>query len=171
MRQERYQRYHKKSHKKTIWITLITVLVLIILGIIFFFPLNNTIRNISGGNDTASDNMVKNELIKKVDSTKNGDLAHDKRVDKAAATLKKTKMADIIAAANDQKKAATMLQQNSSLTTSQANAAAKKIFSDSKYDGLRQAVNSGNWYSAYKQYKTLSNNGSLTELRNSISTK
>lgn len=167
----RQERYHKKSHKKAIWLTLATLLVLIVLGVVFFFPLNNTFRSISGGNDTASDKLVKNELIKKVDSTKNGDLAHDKRVDKAAADLKKTKMSDIIDAANNQDKAATMLRQNSSLTSDQANAAAKKIFSDSKYDGLRQAVNSGNWYSAYNQYKTLSNDGSLTELKNSISDK
>ncbi|WP_125566576.1 hypothetical protein [Companilactobacillus insicii] len=171
MRQERYQRYHKKSHKKAIWITLITILVLIVLGIIFFFPLNNTVRNISGGNDTPSDKLVKNELIKKVASTKNGDLKHDQRVDKATDTLKKTKMSDIIQSANDRSKAIKLLQQNTSLTGSQSKTAVNKMFSDSKYDGLRQSVAKGNWYSAYNQYKTLSSDGSLTELKNSISTK
>ncbi|WP_125588959.1 hypothetical protein [Companilactobacillus jidongensis] len=167
----RQERYHKKSHKKAIWITLTTILVLIFLGIVFFFPLNNTVRSISGGNDTPSDKVVKNELIKKVDSTKNGDLKHDQKVDKATKALKKTKMSDIIQAANNQKKAASLLKKNTALTSSQADSATKKIFSDSKYNSLRQSVSNGNWYSAYKQYRTLSDNGALTKLKNSISTK
>lgn len=80
-------------------------------------------------------------------------------------------MSDIIQAANNQKKAASLLQKNSALTSSQANAATKAIFSNSKYNGLRQSVSNGNWYSAFKQYKALSNDGSLTKLKNSISTK
>jgi len=167
----RQERYHKKSHKKAIWITLATIVVLIVLGIVFFFPLNNTVRTISGGGDTPSDKIVKNELIKKVDSTRNGDLKHDQKIDKATKALRKTKMSDIIQAANNQKKAASLLQKNSALTSSQANAATKTIFSNSKYNGLRQSVSKGNWYSVFKQYKDLSNDGSLTKLKNSISNK
>ncbi|WP_125764996.1 hypothetical protein [Companilactobacillus hulinensis] len=171
MREERFRKYHKKSHKKAIWITLITIIVLIILGVVFFFPLNNAMRSVSGGNDTPSDKVVKNELVKKVSSTKNGDAEHDKKVEKAAAALKATKMSDIIKSANSEPDAAKLLQQNSSLSSSESKAAAKTIFSDSKYDGLRQAVSDGNWYSAYNQYKTLSSDGSLTNLKNSISDK
>lgn len=166
----RQERYHKKSHKKAIWITIITVLVLIVLGVIFFFPLNNAVRNISG-NDTPSDKLVKSELVKKVSSTKNGNAKHDAKVEKAEAALKDTKMSDIVKSANNESDAAKLLQKNSTLSSSESNAAAKTIFSDSKYDGLRQAINDGNWYSAYNQYKTLSNDGSLTSLRDSISNK
>ncbi|APX71784.1 hypothetical protein M5C72_01165 [Companilactobacillus allii] len=167
----RQERYHKKSHKKAIWITLITILVLIVLGIVFFFPLNNAVRNISGGNDTPSDKVVKSELVKKVSSTKNGNAKHDANVEKAATALKATKMSTIVNSANNESDAAKLLQKNSTLSSSESKAAAKTIFSDSKYDGLRQAVSSGNWYSAYNQYKTLSNDGSLTSLRDSISNK
>lgn len=164
----RQTRYNKKSHKKTILIIIITLVALIAIGVIFFFPLNNTVRNISGGNDTATDRMIKEELVRRVDTTKNGDPHHDKKVAKAVKSIKGTKISDIMKAANDQDKAAKELHNNTPLSSSASKEVAKKVFNDSRYDKLRQAVSSGNWYSAYNQYKELSNNGSLNELRNSI---
>lgn len=165
MRQAKYKR---KSHKK-IWLIVIALIVLIIaVGIIFFFPLNNTIRNMSGGKDTLSDKAIKNELVQKIESSENGDPNHDKKIMKAAKSLENTKMSSIMRAAGDQNKAAQELHDNTSLSTDESKKVAKKVFGDSNYDQLRQSVQNGNWYSAFKQYKRLSNDGSLTELKNSI---
>ncbi|MFD1417791.1 hypothetical protein [Companilactobacillus keshanensis] len=165
----RQTRYKEKSHKKGIILTLVTILVLIILCIVFFFPINNTIRNISGGNDTASDKLVKDELVKKVESTRNGDLQHDKKVSEVSEKLKNTKMSDIMKSAGNQSKAAKTLNENTTLSSSDSKKVAKEVFSNSKYAGLRKSVGDGNWYSAYNQYRSLSNDGSITELKNSIS--
>lgn len=164
----RQTRYKKRSHKK-IWLIVIALIVLILVGgIIFFFPLNNTIRNMSGGNDTLSDKAIKNELVQKIESSENGDPSHDKKILKAANSLKNTKMSSIMKAAGDQNKAAQELHDNTSLSKDESKKVAKKVFSDSNYDQLRKSVSNGNWYSAFKQYKRLSNDGSLTELKNSI---
>lgn len=165
----RQARHMKKSHKKRIWIIVVSVIALIAIGIIFFFPINNTVRDISGGNDTASDKLVKDELAKRIEATKTGDPKHDDKVNKAVDDLKKTRMSDIMKAAENQNKAATELHNNTSLSSSESKKVAKEIFSNSKYDKLRQSVNDGDWYSAYSQYKSLSNNGSIDELKNSLS--
>ncbi|WP_125715379.1 DUF4234 domain-containing protein [Companilactobacillus kedongensis] len=165
----RQTRYKKKSHKKAIIITLVTFFVLMIIGVVFFFPLNNAVRTISGGNDTTSDRLVKDELVKKVESTRNGDPQHDKKVSEVSKNLKNTRMSDIMKSAGDQSKAAKTLHENTALSSADSKKVAKEVFSDSKYDDLRKSVSDGNWYSAYNQYRSLSNDGSITELKNSIS--
>lgn len=158
---------HNKRSKKPLIITLVTIIVILMLGVVFFFPLNNAIRNVTG-NDTASDKVVKLELVKKVKSKKNGDATKDKKIDRAASILGKKKMSQIMSAANDQDKAANLIADSSSLSKEQAQKAAQKIFSDDSYSGLRKAISDGNWYQAYQQYQKLSNDGQLTQLQQDI---
>lgn len=158
---------HRRSNKKPLVITLIAIVVILILGVVFFFPLNNTIRNITG-NDTASDKVVKSELVKKVKSKKNGNPKRDEKIDRAASILGKKKMSEIMSAANDQKKTAALIEDSSSLSKEQSQKAAQEIFSNSDYTPLRKAVSDGNWYQAYQQYQKLSDDGALNQLQKAI---
>lgn len=158
---------HTKRSKKPLIITLVTIVIILVLGVVFFFPLNNAIRNVTG-NDTASDKVVKSELVKKVKSKKNGDPAKDKKIDRAASILGKKKMSQLMSAANDQDKAANFIADSSSLSKEQSQKAAQEIFSDDSYSGLRKAISDGNWYQAYQQYQKLSNDGQLTQLQQDI---
>jgi len=158
---------HRRKNRKPLIITLVSIVVILILCVVFFFPLNNVLRNTTG-NDTASDKVVKSELVKKVKSRKTGDPAKDKKIDRAATVLNKKKMSQIMAAANDQSKAANMIESSSSLTKDQSQKAAQEIFTNDSYSGLRDAISSGNWYQAYQQYQKLSNNGQLNQLQQDI---
>lgn len=120
------------------------------------------------GNDTASDKVVKSELVKKVKSRKTGDPATDKKIDRAASVIGKKKMSQIMSAANNQKQAATLIQNSSSLSKSQSQKAAQEIFTNDSYAGMRKAISDGNWYQAYQQYQKLSNNGEIDQLRQDI---
>lgn len=159
---------HRKSNKKPLIITLVSILVILVLCVVFFFPLNNAIRNITG-NDTASDKVVKSELVKKVKSKKNGNPQRDEKIDRAASILGKKKMSAIMSAANDQKKTASLIEDSSSLSKEQSQKAAAEIFSNEDYTPLRKAVSDGNWYQAYQQYQKLSDNGDLSQLQQNIS--
>ncbi|KRN98910.1 hypothetical protein [Companilactobacillus kimchiensis] len=158
---------HRKSNKKPIIITIVSILVVLVLCIVFFFPLNNVLRNATG-KDTASDKVVKSELVKKVKSRKTGDVAKDEKIDRAASVLNKKKMSQIMSAADNQKQAADLIENSSSLTKDQSEKAAQEIFSNDNYSGLRQAISDGNWYQAYQQYQKLSDNGQLNQLQQDI---
>lgn len=159
---------HSKKNKKPLIITLLSIVVILVLCVVFFFPLNNTIRNVTG-NDTASDKVVKSELVKKVKSKKNGDPTRDKKIDRAASALSDKKMSQIMSAADNQQKAANLIADSSSLSKEQSQKAAQEIFSNDKYSGLRSAISDGNWYQAYQQYQKLSNDGELNQLQQDIS--
>lgn len=158
---------HRKRSKKPLIITIVAILVILVLCVVFFFPLNNFIRNATG-NDTASDKVVKSELVKKVKSRKTGDPAKDKKIDRAASVLGKKKMSQIMSAADDQTKAATLIESSSSLSKEQSQKAAQEIFANDSYTAIRQAISSGNWYQAYQQYQKLSGNGQLNQLQQDI---
>ncbi|CAJ1192233.1 hypothetical protein CPR19088_GLDEOEPO_00362 [Companilactobacillus paralimentarius] len=158
---------HRRKSKKPLIITIVSILVILVLCVVFFFPLNNMIRNATG-NDTASDRVVKSELVKKVKSKKTGDATKDKKIDRAASVLGKKKMSQIMSAANDQTQAANLIESSSSLSKDQSQRAAQEIFSNDNYTALRQAVSSGNWYQAYQQYQKLSGNGQLNQLQQDI---
>ncbi|MQS76967.1 hypothetical protein [Companilactobacillus halodurans] len=158
---------HRRRNRKPLVITLVSVLILIILGVVFFFPLNNLLRNTTG-NDTASDKVVKSELVKKVKAKKTGDPKKDKKIDKAASILGKKKMSEIMSAANSQSKTQKLIEDSSSLSNEQAQIVAQEVFSNSDYTPLRNAISKGNWYQAYQQYQKLSDNGQLTQLQQDI---
>ncbi|MQS53030.1 hypothetical protein [Companilactobacillus mishanensis] len=172
----RETRNNRKTHKKVIWITLASVLVVIALAITFFFPINNAMRDLSGGKDTVTDAALKDQLVKKVDKDKNkssnsaNDPTDDQQVKQAVTSIKKTSTQDIMQSANDESKAASILQKNTTLSAAQSRAAAKEMFSDTRYNGLRKSISSGDWYGAYNQYQTLAKNGSLDALKASINT-
>jgi hypothetical protein len=120
------------------------------------------------GNDTASDKVVKSELVKKVKARKTGDPTKDEKIDRAASVIGKKKMSQIMSAANNQKQAANLIESSSSLSKQQSQKAAQEIFTNDSYTGLRNAISSGNWYQAYEQYQKLSNNGEIDQLRQDI---
>jgi len=158
---------HRRNNRKPLIITLVSIVVILVLCVVFFFPLNNVLRNTTG-NDTASDKVVKSELVKKVKSKKTGDPTRDKKIDRAATVLNKKKMSQIMAAANNQSQAANLIESSSSLTKDQSQKAAQEIFTNDSYTGLRDAISNGNWYQAYQQYQKLSNNGQLNQLQQDI---
>ena len=136
---------HRRKNRKPLIITIVSIIVVLVLGVVFFFPLNNALRNVTG-QDTASDKVVKSELVKKVKAKKTGDPAKDEKIDRAASVLGKKKMSQIMSAAKDQQKAASLIQSSSSLTKAQSQKAAQEIFSNSSYAGLRNSISDGNWY-------------------------
>lgn len=158
---------HRKTSKKPLFLTIGGIVVILALCIVFFFPLNNIVRDLTG-NDTASDKVVKSELVKKVKSKKTGDSTKDKKIDQAASILGKKKMSQLISAANSQTKTANLIEDSSDLSAAQSQRAAQEIFSNKSYDGLRQAIAAGNWYQAYQQYQKLSNSGQLNQLQTDI---
>lgn len=158
---------HRKTNRKPLIISIVSIVVILILCVVFFFPLNNAWRNLTG-KDTASDKVVKSELVKKVKSKKTGDPTKDEKIDRAASVLGKKKMSQIMSAAKDQNKAASLIQDSSSLNQEQSEKAAQEIFSNSEYSGLRNAISDGNWYEAYQQYQKLNSNGDLTQLQQDI---
>jgi len=71
---------HRKKSKKPLILTIIcAIVVLLILCVVFIFPLNNMLRSVTG-NDTPGDKAVKSELVKRVKSKKTGDSTKDKRL-------------------------------------------------------------------------------------------
>lgn len=157
----------KKSKKKAILLSLLTVIVIIVLCVVFFFPINNTIRNATG-QDTPSDKLVKDELVKKIKSKGETDPKNAKKIDKYADKLNKTKMSTIMKAANNQEEAAQLIEQSSDLSKSASEKAAKEIFTNDKYQGIRSALSNGDWVQTYQQYQKLSNDGSISQLKQSI---
>jgi len=158
---------HRKTNRKPLIITIVSIVVILVLCVVFFFPLNNLIRNVTG-NDTASDKVVKSELVKKVKAKKNGDPKRDEKIDRAAKVLDKKKMSQIMSAANDQNQAANLIENSSSLSKEQAQKATQEIFSNDAYNGLRKSISAGNWYQAYQQYQKLSDDGEINQLQQDI---
>lgn len=157
----------KTSKKKIFGFSILGIVVVLILGVIFFVPINNGIRSATG-NDTPTDKLIKDELVKKVKSKKTGDPKHDENVDKYAGKLKGTKMSTIMKAANNEEEAAELIHQSSSLSESASKKAAKALFSDEKYDGIRKSMSEGNWVETYSQYQKLNSDGSISQLRQTI---
>jgi len=158
---------HRRKNRKPLVITIFSILIILILGVVFFFPLNNMLRSATG-NDTASDKVVKSELVKKVKARKTGDPTKDEKIDRAASVIDKKKMSEIMSAANNQDKAATLIEDSSSLSKTQSQKAAQEIFSNDNYSGLRDSISKGDWYQAYQQYQKLSSDGDLTQLQQDI---
>lgn len=77
-------------------------------------------------------------------------------------------MSEIISAAKSENKTANLISDSSSLSKTQSQKAAQVIFSNSEYDGLRNAISDGNWYQAYQQYQKLSDDGALNQLQKAI---
>lgn len=154
----------KAKHKIRRWWIALIIIVVITCGILFFTPINNAWRSISG-NDTPTDSVIKNELVKKINARKTGDPTQDKKIQQAADQMKNTKMSTVISAANNEDKAAQLIQQTSSLSAPEAQKVAHEIFTNSKYTPLRASLSSGNWVQVYQQYQILSKNGSLNDLK------
>lgn len=144
--------------------TLLGIVIALVLALVFFVPLNNVIRNATG-HDTPTDALVKDEIIKKVRTEKTGNKDQDKRADEYVSRLKGTKMSAIMKAATDEEKAAVMIHNSSNLSMKASQKAAEELFNNTKYNQLRKSVSKGDWLQTYQQYKKLSNDGSLTQLR------
>jgi hypothetical protein len=157
----------KKNKKHPVLYSILGIVVLIILGIVFFVPINNGIRSATG-NDTPTDKVIKDQLVKKVKAGKTGSPEEDAKIDKSAAALDKTKMSKIMAAANDKAQAAKLIQESSNLSQPASEKAADEIFSNSKFDSIRSAMSDGDWYKVYSQYQDLSGNGTLSQLKQSV---
>lgn len=163
----RQARPRKRRWPKIVGGLLGLLVVLIICGVIFFPQLNNTMRATTG-KDTPADKIVKNELVKKIESSKTGDSQTDAALNKAASTLQKTKMSTIMKAAKNQTEASALLDRTTGLSASEPKAATTVVFHNAAYTKLRTAIANGNWVAAYKQYQTLSNNGNLSTLEGEI---
>ncbi|MFD1430559.1 hypothetical protein [Lacticaseibacillus mingshuiensis] len=145
----------------------LTLIILIGLGVAFFPQVNNGLRTLAGGN-TPADNVVKDQIVQRIDAAKNGNPDTDATLDQVASTLKATKMSTIVAAAQSQTKAADLLQSAASLSSTQAKAAAQVLFSESQLQPLREALAKGDFYGAYKAYKTVSETGAAQALKAAI---
>ncbi|EPD05254.1 hypothetical protein Lpp27_00007, partial [Lacticaseibacillus paracasei subsp. paracasei CNCM I-4648] len=113
------QQNKKHAHRGLkIFSIIMGVLILFIIAGVFFFPqLNNTVRNVTG-NDTPVDSAVKARLVSGITAQKTGDATTDAAIQRAADTLKATKMSTIMAAAKDQDQAASLLKKASGVNHS-----------------------------------------------------
>lgn len=145
----------KRRWPRVIAILLGLIVVLGVLAVVFFTPLNNTYRNVTG-NDTPADSAVKAQLVKQIEKRKTGDPTTDAVLDQAATTLNNTKMSTIVQAAGNQDKFSHLLQSTTGVPAAQANTAAAAVFSTSELTPLREAVAEGNYVKAYQEYQALS---------------
>ncbi|AKP67737.1 hypothetical protein [Companilactobacillus ginsenosidimutans] len=157
----------KKSKKKPVLFTILGIVLILVLGVVFFVPLNNATRSATGS-DTPTDRLIKHELVKKVKSNKTGDPDQDAKVDKYADKLQETKMSEIMAAANNQAKAAKLIQSTSNLSKPAADKAAQEIFTNNKFNSIRSSMSQGDWVQTYLQYRTLSKDGTLSALKQNV---
>ncbi|WP_125770710.1 hypothetical protein [Companilactobacillus furfuricola] len=160
---------HRKprNKKKSIFYVILGIVVVLVLGVIFFFPINNAIRSATG-NDTPSDKLVKNELAKKIEAKKTGDPNADKKIDQSAKKLKGIKMSEIMQAAKDQQSAAKLIQRSSSLSPQASQKAAQELFNDPKFNGIRESLSTGDWVKTYQEYQDLSKDGSINQLQQDL---
>ncbi|WP_125709428.1 hypothetical protein [Companilactobacillus zhongbaensis] len=160
---------HRKqnSKKQTVFYSILAIVVVLVLCVIFFFPINNAIRNATG-NDTASDKMVKSELAKKIKDRKTGDPKADEKIDKSARILEGVKMSEIMKAANNQQSAAKLIEKTSSMSPEASQKAAQEIFTNPQFDQIRQSMSDGDWVKTYQNYQDLSKNGSIGTLRQEL---
>ena len=158
------QQNKKHAHRGLkIFSIIMGVLILLIIAGVFFFPqLNNTVRNVTG-NDTPVDSAVKARLVSGITAQKTGDATTDAAIQRAADTLKATKMSTIMAAA------ASLLQKASGVNHSQAEMAAAALFQESSVTPIRQAIASGDYYQAYQDAKTLQQQGGTSALTSFLS--
>ncbi|WP_065911796.1 hypothetical protein [Secundilactobacillus paracollinoides] len=160
-----------KSRKRrcpvVVTIIIAILLIIIICGALFFTQINNAMRSATG-KDTPADTVVKNELVKKIEASKTGNAQTDAAIDKAATTLKQTKMSTIMKAAKNQNQASALLDKTTDLTAAQSKAATTVVFHNAAYSKLRTAIADGNWVAAYNQYKTLSTNGNFSTLEGEL---
>ncbi|WP_054664988.1 hypothetical protein [Lacticaseibacillus camelliae] len=153
--QKKTKKARKRRWPRVIAILLGLIVVLGVLVVVFFTPLNNTYRNVTG-NDTPADSAVKSQLVKQIETHKTGDPTTDAALDKAASTLDNTKMSTIVQAAGNQDKFASLVQATTGVPAAQANTAAAAVFSSSELAPLREAVAQGNYVKAYQEYQALS---------------
>lgn len=160
---------HRKprSKKKSLFYVILGIVVVLALCVIFFFPINNALRNATG-NDTPSDNLVKNELAKKIEAKKTGDPEADKKIDQSAKKLKGIKMSEIMQAAKNQQSAAKLIEKSSSLSPQASQKAAQEVFSDPKFNGIRESLSTGDWVKTYQEYQDLSKDGSIGQLQQDL---
>lgn len=169
----RQQRLHPTKQKKRRWPKvligfLIVVAVLVGLVIAFPFQTNNALRSAMGGRDTPVDTAAKNELIKKLDSTKTGSVAGDELISEAVSRLRNTSMQQVRDAAQSSSAAAKLIQQNTGLSDTQAQALSSFVFSHPQFSGMRTAVADGDWLQAYREYQQLTSSGDMATLRSDI---
>lgn len=148
------RRPHKRRWPRVLGILFGLIVILGILLVVFFTPLNNAYRSATG-NDTPADSAVKNELVKQIDANKTGNPTVDGVLDQAATTLKNTKMSTIVAAAGNQSKFARLLQSTTGIPAAQANTAAGTVFATSALTPLREAIAAGDYVKAYQAYRNL----------------
>ena len=107
--QIRQQKKHRHRGLKIFSIVAGLIVLMAVCGIFFFPQINNTIRNVTG-NDTPADSAVKARIVSGITAQKTGNPATDAVLQRAADTIKETKMSTIMKAAQDQDQAATLLQ-------------------------------------------------------------
>ncbi|KRK98232.1 hypothetical protein FD04_GL001212 [Secundilactobacillus odoratitofui DSM 19909 = JCM 15043] len=151
----------------TAWVIIGIVTVGFLIAI-FFTPVNNAMRSATGA-DTPADAVVKSQLIKRVEASKTGNAATDAKINQAVSKLKTTKMSTIMSAADNQQKMSQLLNADTGLSQKQSEAATSVIFNNTQYKQLRKAVAGGHWVQAYQAYQQLSDNGAISNLKNSVS--
>ena len=99
--QIRQQKKHRHRGLKIFSIVAGLIVLMAVCGIFFFPQINNTIRNVTG-NDTPADSAVKARIVSGITAQKTGNPATDAVLQRAADTIKETKMSTIMKAAQDQ---------------------------------------------------------------------
>ena len=157
--QRRRQRLRKKHWGRRILITVLILVAICGLGVVFFPQLNNTMRNVSGGNDTPVDKAVKSALVSQLKAQKTGDATTDAAIDTATTAITKTKMSTLMKAAKDQSAATAMLERNG-LSASAASAVSSAIYNTSALDSVRDKLASGDYVGVYQAAKATANDSS-----------
>ncbi len=152
----RLQVHKKQSRKGFKFFLSLIIIVIILIGIVVFFPsLNNTWRSVSG-NDTPADHAVKTQIVKRLKAEKTGNAQKDQLIDRGTSVLNKTKMSTIMQAATEKQKAANLLQKTTAIPPQRAQTIVNAVFSDPQLTSTRQAIAQGDWYQAYQDYEKLS---------------
>lgn len=147
----------KKRHHPGRWVAAILgiIVLVIVLGVVFFTPLNNAVLTASGGNDTVADKAVKSAVVSKLESAKTGNSTVDGAIDQVESTIKDTKVSAVMQAAKSESSMTSLLE-SKGMNSTQASAAANAVYSTSALDGVRSEVAKGNWYGVYQQAQKLS---------------
>lgn len=162
--QIRQQKKHRHRGLKIFSIVAGLIVLMAVCGIFFFPQINNTIRNVTG-NDTPADSAVKARIVSGITAQKTGNPATDAVLQRAADTIKETKMSTIMKAAQDQDQAATLLQKATGVNQDQAKLAATVLFKEQSVTPIRQAIASGDYYQAYQDAKSLQQQGDTSSLQ------
>ena len=165
--QRRRQRPRKKHWGRRIFITLLVLVAICGLGVVFFPQLNNTMRTVSGGNDTPADKAVKSALISQLNAQKTGDATTDAAIDTATSAITNTKMSTLMKAAQSQSAATSMLEQNG-LSNSAATAVSSAIYNTSALDNVREKLASGDYVGVYQAAKDTATSSDLSSLASQV---